>query len=69
MSVWKKFLNLFKKENSIESKVVPRDDYDYMEKRSKITDELNRILDKINGKGIESLSNKEKEFLEKQSKK
>ena len=69
MKFWEVLINFFKKKNSIETRDVPRNDYDYIEKRSEINDELNRILDKINDKGMESLSQKEKSFLEKQSKK
>lgn len=42
---------------------VPKDDYDYNDLKKKREDELDRILEKIQKHGIETLSKEEKAFL------
>lgn len=71
MSFFKSILRFFGIGNSPRvnpGENIPRDDYSYNELRAKKIDELNRILEKIADKGMESLSNKEKQFLDKEGK-
>jgi len=49
-------------------KSVPRDDFEYNEIRKNKEDKMDAILEKISAKGIDSLTRKEKEFLDSQSK-
>ncbi len=42
---------------------VPTDDYEYNDLKKKREDELDRILEKIQKHGIETLSKEEKAFL------
>lgn len=51
-----------------ENKRVPRDDYSYNQMEAKKREKVDLLLDKISKKGIESLTAKEKEFLDRQSK-
>ncbi len=70
MSIFKSILKFFGIGNSsseLLNNEVPRDDYAYNELRAKKQQEMDRILDKIGDKGMESLSAKEKEFLDNQS--
>ncbi len=46
---------------------IPRDDYEYNELKKKKENQLDAILEKIAEKGIESLTRREKEFLDSQS--
>lgn len=46
---------------------IPRDDYEYNELKKKKENHLDAILEKIADKGIESLTRREKEFLDSQS--
>lgn len=46
---------------------IPRDDYEYNELKKKKENHLDAILEKIAEKGIESLTRREKEFLDSQS--
>ena len=70
MNFFKKIMRFFGLGNSIETirnTEVPRDDYAYNELRAIKQKEMDRILDKIAAKGIESLTGKEKIFLDKES--
>lgn len=49
-------------------KSVPRDDFEYNELRKNKENKMDAILEKISAKGIDSLTRKEKEFLDSQSK-
>lgn len=42
---------------------VPKDDYEYNALKKRREDELDRVLDKIQKHGIETLSKEEKAFL------
>lgn len=46
---------------------VPRDDYSYNEMKAKKQEQVDLLLDKIQRKGIESLTEKEKAFLDRES--
>lgn len=46
---------------------VPRDDYSYNEMKAKKQEQVDFLLDKIQRKGIESLTGKERAFLDKES--
>ena len=65
-----KLVNLFKRKpkmkvsyTSNEKPKPPRDDYDYNAQKQSDQQKLNAILDKIKVGGYETLSKKEKEFL------
>ena len=47
---------------------VPKDDYEYNDLKKRREDELDRILEKIQKHGIETLSMEEKAFLKKMRK-
>ncbi|HOY91047.1 MAG TPA: hypothetical protein PK891_04975, partial [Bacteroidales bacterium] len=47
----------------------PINDYDYYDKRKELENEINRILEKINKEGENSLSKEEKDFIDEYSKK
>jgi len=47
----------------------PINDYDYYDKRKEIENEINRILEKINKEGENSLSKDEKDFIDEYAKK
>ncbi len=47
---------------------IPKDDYDYNELIKRREDEMDRILEKIQKHGIETLSKEEKSFLNKMRK-
>lgn len=57
-----------KKTILLERNSVPRDDYDYNQIEAKIKKQVDNLLDKIKKKGIESLTLKEKKFLDRESK-
>jgi|TARA_B110000977_G_scaffold24694_1_gene30176 hypothetical protein len=57
-----------KKTILLERNSVPRDDYDYNQIEAKINKQVDNLLDKIKKKGIESLTLKEKKFLDRESK-
>jgi len=57
-----------KKTILLERNSVPRDDYDYNQIETKIKKQVDNLLDKIKKKGIESLTLKEKKFLDRESK-
>lgn len=66
----KKLISWFKslfteKTNPLFNEETPRDDYEYQELVSKREKELDRILDKIQKHGIETLTKQEKSFLKK----
>lgn len=64
MNFWKKCKKILGIESSIsQSKNLTKDDIFNAQKLTK-QEELNRILDKINQKGLGALSTKEKQFLE-----
>ena len=70
MSFLSKILSFFGFGRSVSDnfeKEIPRDDYAYNEFKIKRKKELDRILDKISKKGIEGISKKEKEFLDRES--
>ncbi len=64
----KKFFGLGSRTHSRSNEAIPRDDYAYNEMKKKEEEKMNKILDKIASKGIESLNAKEKAFLDSQSK-
>lgn len=47
---------------------VPRDDYAYNEMKKEEEKKMDKILDKIAAKGIDSLTQREKSFLDSKSK-
>ena len=57
-----------KKTILLERNSVPRDDYDYNQIEAKIKKQVDNLLDKNKKKGIESLTLKEKKFLDRESK-
>lgn len=58
------FRNLFKRKNKAVIHHAAEKEYNYNQKRADNHKELNRLLDKINRYGKESLTKSEQEFLE-----
>jgi hypothetical protein len=70
MNFFKVLLSFFgfgKKPKINSQQAIPRDDYEYNELKRKKENHLDAILEKIAEKGIESLTRREKEFLDSQS--
>lgn len=60
---FKDFFSIDSTKNKTLFDKVPTDDYEYNDLKKKREDELDRILEKIQKHGIETLSNEEKAFL------
>lgn len=70
MNFFKVLLSFFgfgAKPKIMSQQAIPRDDYEYNELKKKKENHLDAILEKIAEKGIESLTRREKEFLDSQS--
>ncbi|MDA9066226.1 hypothetical protein N8289_02350 [Flavobacteriales bacterium] len=72
--MWKKLIDKLKglfgvsvKSEMHRNTDIPRDDYSYNEIKADKQKRVDAILDKISQKGLDSLSGKEKEFLDKES--
>lgn len=72
--MWKKFIDKIKSLFGASEKLemhrntdIPRDDYSYNQMKANKQKQLDAILDKISKKGLDSLSAKEKQFLDKES--
>ena len=63
------FLKKISHKNNILYEKPPLNDYDYYDKRKELENEINRILEKINKEGENSLSKEEKDFIDEYSKK
>ena len=64
----KRFLGIGVSNTHTKTKVIPKDDYAYNEMKKEEEEKMNAILDKIASRGIESLTKREKNYLDSKSK-